>query len=118
VTEPVGDGQEFRDIYARLAGLVTEQAGQRKLRPPPLRDPSVAHVSVLDVPRETLLAIEDDRAFVASCYLVLLDVAPSTRQLQARRRWLRDGTRTRAEILDQIVESRTFANTGRRVHFT
>jgi hypothetical protein len=119
VSDGVGtEGQGFSDIYARLAALVTEQAAQRKLRPPPLRDPSVAHVSLLDVPRDALLAIEDDRVFVASCYLVLLDVAPTKRQMHARRRWLREGTRNREEILHQIRATKTFGRSGRRVHLT
>jgi hypothetical protein len=112
------DGQQFAEIYARLSALVTEQAAARKLRPPPLRDPSVAHLSAIDVPRAALLAIEGDASFVASCYLVLLDVAPSKKQLNHRLRWLREGTRTREEVLEQITDSKTFANSGRRVNFT
>ena len=119
MTESTGTaGQQFDEIYARLAMLVTEQASARKLRPPPLRDPSVAHLSAIDVPRAALLAIEGDRSFIASCYLVLLDVAPNTKQLNHRLRWLREGTKTREELLDQILGSKTFANSRRRVHFT
>jgi hypothetical protein len=112
------EGQDFREIYARVAALVAEQAADRKKRRPPLRDPSVAHVSVLDVPRDTLLAIEDDESFVASCYLVLLDTAPNVRQVRSRLRWLQEGTMSREEIIDQILASKTFAHTGRRVHLT
>ncbi len=70
------------------------------------------------MPRAALLAIEDDRSFVASCYLVLLDKAPNKKQLNHRLRWLREGTRTREEVLDQIIGSDTFAHSGRRVNFT
>ena len=119
MTEAVGtEAQEFSAIYARLARVVTENAAERKLAPPPMRDPSVAHLSLLDVPRATLLAVDDDAAFIASCYLVLMDVAPSKKQVNARLRWLREGTRTREEILDQILASDTFAHTGRRVSFS
>ncbi len=112
------EGQDFRDIYARVATLVTEQAADRNKGRPPLRDPSVAHVSVVDVPRATLLAIEEDESFIASCYLLLLDTAPSARQMRPRLRWLGEGTMTREEIIDQILASRTFANRGRRVNIT
>jgi len=110
--------EEFREIYAGVAALVTEQAERRKVRRPPLRDPSVAHLSVLDVSRAALLAIEDDEAFVASCYLVLLETVPSPRQTGARLRWLREGSKSREDVLDQIVGSQAFARRERRVHFT
>ena len=118
MTDPSTEGQQFGEIYARLSMLVTEQAATHKLRPPPLRDPSVAHLSALDVPRAALLAIEDDASFVSSCYLVLLDVAPSKKQLNHRLRWLREETKTRDEVLDQIIGSKTFDHSGRRVNFT
>lgn len=110
--------EEFREIYAGVAALVTEQAARRKARRPPLRDPSVAHLSIVEVPRAALLAIEDDEAFIASCYLVLLETGPSLRQTNARLRWLREGTKSREEVLDQIVGSEAFARRDRRVNFT
>ena len=49
---------------------------------------------------------------------MLLDVAPSLQQLNHRLRWLREGTKTRDEVLDQIIGSKTFDRSGRRVNFT
>lgn len=112
------DLEEFREIYAGVAALVTEQAARRKARRPPLRDALAADLSIVDVPRATLLAIEDDELFIASCYLVLLETAPSLRQTSARLRWLREGSKSREEVLDQIVDSEAFARRDRRVNFT
>lgn len=110
--------EEFRRIYARVSAKVVEQAARRNARRPPHRSVSVAHASVLDVPRETLLAIEDDAAFVASCYLVLVDRAPSLKETQSALERLREATSTRTEIFDEVTRVGDAAPARRRVNFT
>ena len=108
----------FEDIYAKVADKVTADAARRRVRRPPLRDPSVAGFSVLDVPRSALLEIVDDEAFLNSSYLVLLDVVPTPRQSEKGLRQLRSGKLSRTDLWDVIMASPAFVASKRKVRFT
>ena len=108
----------FPVIYAKLAARVTDDAARRRVRRPPLRNASVADVSILDVPRDTLLAVVDDSDFVSSSYLVLVDAAPTPGQLREARRRLEAGEISRSDLWDEIMASPRFVNGNRRVNFT
>jgi len=112
------DVQSFEEIYTAVTEKVRSEAARRKVRRPPLRHPSVADVSVLDVPRERLLGIDDDRDFVASVLLVLVDAAPSVQQQRTLVRRLREGEITREEVVDEVLASPRFVKSGRKVKFT
>jgi hypothetical protein len=107
----------FKEIYAAVAAAVESGAAERGASRPFLRDPSVADVSVLGVPRATLLGIEDDRAFVANCYLVLLDRAPVAKEVARRVELLVRGETTRAAMIEDIIALPEFERLRRRVAF-
>jgi hypothetical protein len=108
----------FPVIYARLAEKVTDEAVRRGVRRPPLRDLSVADVSLLDVPRSALLSIPDDEDFVSSSYLVLVDTAPSPWHTAHVLRRLRSGELSRTGLWDELMASAAFVDGNRRVNFT
>jgi hypothetical protein len=110
-------GDEFERIYSQVANLVVHSAARRGVRRPPLRHVSVARVSVLDVPRETLLSIEPDTDFVASSYLVLLDAAPTPQQTRKTVARLRSGELTRTALWEELMATPRFVNSGRKVRF-
>jgi hypothetical protein len=106
------------EIYLALADQLAVDARARGEDPPIARHPSLVGASLADVPRQTLLGLEDDEEFVTNCYLILLRRPPRPDEVERRVRRLREGIVTREQVLDKIVGGATLRELGLTVNFT
>ncbi|MCW2757906.1 MAG: hypothetical protein JWO46_1652 [Nocardioidaceae bacterium] len=93
---------DFTEIYLAVCAAMREQAAADGAEPRVLRDPAIAAVSLLDVPRDALLGIAGDEAFVQNMFLLLIDRVPQSGELTKRLERLRSGT-PREVLLDEMA---------------
>ncbi len=98
----MSESADFTAAYVALCAALRERAGADGAPPRVLRDPSLAEVSLHDVPRDVLIAVRGDQAFVENLFLLFLDRVPGPRELRRQLGRLAEGA-TRDDLIEHML---------------
>lgn len=103
---------EQQRVYESLLREVRDKLPKRGDNKVYFETSELIHVGASEIQQAELLAIKGEEAFVAQCYLRILDRHPSHEEVRSSALALKRKELTRTELLNNVLLSPEFSNRG------